>query len=159
MIKRIVLLAASCFVVLAASAQLTITGTVSDEQDQPLAGANIVIDHTLLGVTTSADGTFRLKNLPPGKYTLFFSFLGYQKQEYHLDLREPARLRIQLKLSPILGEEVIIRGIRAGIKDPVAYTNLSQEDLRNENQNRPANYQCYGCRCFHKGVMWPNEKS
>ncbi|MFA5815147.1 MAG: TonB-dependent receptor [Bacteroidales bacterium] len=136
MIKRIALLAASCFVVLAASAQLTITGTVTDEQDQPLGGANVVIDHTLLGVMTKDDGTFILKNLPPGKYTLFFSFVGYQKLEYLLDLVEPSKLRIRLQPSQVMGDEVIIRGIRAAQNDPVTYTNLSQEDLRADNQTR-----------------------
>ncbi len=136
MFKRIALLAASCFVFLAASAQLAITGTVTDEQDQPLAGANVVIEHTLLGVMTRADGTFSLKNLPPGKYTLFFSFVGYQKLEYRLELAAPAKISVRLQPSQVLGDEVIIRGIRASQKDPVTYTNLSSQDLRTDIQTR-----------------------
>lgn len=136
MIKRIMLLAGSCFVVLAASAQLTITGTVTDEQDQPLAGANVVIDRTLMGVMTKDDGTFGLKNLPPGPYTLLVSFLGYQKTEYRLELIAPVNIRIKLKTASILTDEVIIRGIRAGQNDPVSFTNLSNEDIRKESQVR-----------------------
>lgn len=136
MIKRIALLAASCFVVLAASAQLTITGTVTDEQDQPLAGANVVVDRTFAGVMTKDDGTFTLKNLPPGKYILFFSFLGYQKQEYRLDLTTSIKLHIKLQQTTVMGDEVIILGTRAGLKDPVTFTNLSREDLRADIQTR-----------------------
>lgn len=136
MIKRILLSAASCFVVLAASAQLTITGTVIDEQDQPLAGAHVVIDHTLLGVMTKADGTFVIKNLTAGKFLLIFSFVGYQKMEYPVDLVQSTDLKIKLLPSRVLADEVIIRGIRAGLKDPVTHSNLSREDLQNENQTR-----------------------
>ncbi|MCX6224335.1 MAG: TonB-dependent receptor [Bacteroidia bacterium] len=133
-------MSASCFVVLAAFAQLTITGTVTDEQDQPLAGANVVVDQTFLGEMTKHDGTFLLKNLPPGKYTLFFSFVGYHKLEYRLDLAAPAKIRIKLVPSEVMGDEVIIRGIRAGQKDPVTFTDLSCEDIRTDNQTRDIPY-------------------
>jgi iron complex outermembrane receptor protein len=127
------LLAGSCFVVLAASAQLTITGTVTDEQDRPLAGANVVIEHTLLGVMTKNDGTFKLTNLHPGAVTLMISFMGYQKADYPVDLRTSADIRIRLQPAPIMADEVVIRGTRAGQKDPVSFTNLSRQDLRTEN--------------------------
>jgi iron complex outermembrane receptor protein len=136
MIKRILLFAVSCFVSLAAFAQLTITGTISNEQDQPLGGASVVADHTLLGAITNDDGTFRLKNLPPGQYTLLVTFMGYQKVEYRLDLKAPATIRIKMKPADILADEVIIHGSRAGLKDPVSFTNLSKADLRAENQIR-----------------------
>lgn len=129
-------MAASCFVVLAASAQLTITGTVTDEQDQPLAGASVLIDHTFMGVVTQNDGTFILKNLPHGKYTLVFSFLGYQKQEYRTDESGSANIRIRLLPVQVLGDEVIIRGTRAGRNDPVAFTNLSRQDLSTDVPTR-----------------------
>ncbi|MFA6129010.1 MAG: TonB-dependent receptor [Bacteroidales bacterium] len=140
MIKRIMLIAASCFVALAASAQLTITGKVTDEQDQPLAGANVLIDHTFMGVMTKDDGTFLLKSVPPGKYTLIFSFVGFQKQEYPLDLAGPVKISIQMKATPVMGDEVIIRGTRAGSKDPVTYFNIGQEQIRSENQTRDIPY-------------------
>jgi iron complex outermembrane receptor protein len=134
MVKRIVLFAVSCFVTLSVAAQLTISGTVTDEQDQPLAGANVVVDQTFFGVMTKADGTFILKGLHPGKYTLFFSFLGYHKLEYRLDITTSAKLQIKLLPSAILGEEVIIRGNRANRTDPVTHTNLSRDDIMASNQ-------------------------
>ncbi len=136
MIKRIMLIAASCFVVLSASAQLTITGTITNEQDQPLAGANVVVDHTLLGVMSNVDGTFRLKNLVPGKFTISVTYLGYRKQEYQLDLKDPENIRIKMQPEDLMADEVIIHGTRAGQKDPVSFTNLSRSDLKAENQIR-----------------------
>jgi len=136
MIKRIMLLAASCFVVLSASAQLTITGTVTDEQDQPLYGANVVFNNTRPGITTRDDGTFILRNLPPGKCTLHITFVGFEKQEQHLDLKASQNLTIRLHQSSVLTDEVIIRGIRAGENDPVTHTNLTSQDIRAENQIR-----------------------
>ncbi len=132
MIKRIMLFAASCFVVLSASAQLTITGTVTDEKDRPLAGANVLVDPTLMGVTTRDDGTFSVKNLKPGNYTLVFSYMGFEQMRYPVDWNESTHIIIKLKPAKILADAVVIQGTRAGHKDPVTYTNLSRSDIRAE---------------------------
>ncbi len=129
-------MAASCFVALGAFAQLTITGTVSGEQDQPLTGANVVIESTLAGVTTDDDGRFTIKNLPPGSYRLLVSFVGYTRAEYPLDLQKSATLAIRLVPASILAPEVTIRASRAGQADPVSYTNLSSREIRDENPTR-----------------------
>jgi len=136
MFKRIALLAASCFVVLAASAQLTITGTVTNEQDQPLFGANVVIDHTLLGVVTRDDGTFVLRNLPPGKYTVIVSYVGFQKQEVPLDLKATSKILVKMVPSPVMGDEVIIKGTRASQKDPVTFTNIDRTEINIDQVTR-----------------------
>ncbi|MFA6798219.1 MAG: carboxypeptidase-like regulatory domain-containing protein, partial [Bacteroidales bacterium] len=75
MFKRIAILLASCFIVLAAHAQLSITGTVTDEQDQPLAGAHVLLEGTLQGVITNLQGNFSLTNLKSGDYQLRVTFV------------------------------------------------------------------------------------
>nr|WP_304188751.1 TonB-dependent receptor [Rhodothermus marinus] len=62
-----------------------LTGTVTDEQGNPLPGANIVVVHeptgTQYGTTTQIDGRYTLLNLKPGgPYTITVSFIGYQPQ-------------------------------------------------------------------------------
>ena len=136
MIKRILLIVVSCFVSLTAVAQLTITGTVTNEQDQPLAGANVVVDHTLLGVMTGDDGTFRLRNLSPGSYLLIVTYLGYQRVEYPIELITPEKISIRMQPASLMADEVVIHGTRAGIKDPVSFTNLGSEDIRMQQQTR-----------------------
>jgi len=134
------LLAVSCFVVLSASAQLTITGTVTNEQDQPLQGANVVLKHTQSGAITRDDGSFTLKNLAPGKYTLQCSYLGFERKEQTLDLSGSVSLTIRLHPLAVMTDEVIIRGIRAGNNDPVTHSDLNSQDIRNEMPVRDIPY-------------------
>ena len=61
-------------------------GLVKDAQSgEELIGASIYIkEHPELGSTTGLDGTFVLKNVPDGKFTLVCSYLSYETQEQAL---------------------------------------------------------------------------
>lgn len=55
-----------------------ITGIVTDKTTNDiLVGANIVIKGTTYGAAADFDGKYCLLNIPPGKYTLIFSYIGY----------------------------------------------------------------------------------
>ncbi len=58
----------------------TIKGTVIDQESEvPLIGVNVslVEDDLLLGTTTDLDGNFQLENIPVGRHTLLFTYIGY----------------------------------------------------------------------------------
>jgi TonB-linked SusC/RagA family outer membrane protein len=55
---------------------IPITGTVFDENNEPIPGAMIIVKGTTRGVTTDLDGTFTIQATPDDK--LEVSFLGYQ---------------------------------------------------------------------------------
>lgn len=56
-----------------------IAGKVTDESTgQPLVGANVVIEGTLLGNVTDADGAYFILNVRPGSYTLKATYVGYR---------------------------------------------------------------------------------
>jgi len=55
-----------------------VRGIVKTSDGSPLAGANVVIKGTKLGSTTDINGEFVLQGMPPGKYTLEVSFMGYE---------------------------------------------------------------------------------
>lgn len=59
--------------------QKTISGTVTDNFDQPLAGANILVQGTTRGTTTDFEGYYEIP-VSEGE-TLVISYLGYQTQE------------------------------------------------------------------------------
>lgn len=61
-------------------AQKTVSGTVTDEEGQPLPGVTIVVKGTTYGTTSSADGKYTLANVTDDA-TLVFSFLGMITQE------------------------------------------------------------------------------
>lgn len=58
----------------------TITGTVTDSNDEPLPGVSIVIKGTTEGTVTDIDGLYTLPNVEDGA-VLEFSFIGLESQE------------------------------------------------------------------------------
>ena len=54
-----------------------ISGKVVDENNQPLIGCNIVVKGTPLGAATNIKGEYFILNIPPGKYDLTASMIGY----------------------------------------------------------------------------------
>ncbi|WP_435416407.1 carboxypeptidase-like regulatory domain-containing protein [Polaribacter aestuariivivens] len=63
--------------------QTIITGTVF-EKNNPLEGAAVYLNNTMVGTTTNAKGVFSLK-VKEGKHELIISFLGYKTINYNLN--------------------------------------------------------------------------
>lgn len=57
----------------------TVSGTVTDENNQPLPGATVVVQGTNRGTSTDFDGKYQI-NATQGE-TLVFSYVGYATQE------------------------------------------------------------------------------
>lgn len=60
------------------AAQQTVTGTVTDENGQPLQGVNVQVQGTTLGTSTNQSGQFTLSVAPGAQLT--FSYIGYLSQ-------------------------------------------------------------------------------
>ena len=57
----------------------TISGTIIDKVNQlPLAGTNIFLTGTDIGVTSDNDGRFSILNLENGYYSISISYIGYE---------------------------------------------------------------------------------
>ena len=55
-----------------------IFGKVTDEQtNEPLTGVNVVIKNNGQGASTDIEGEFYLIGVPPGKYDILISYIGY----------------------------------------------------------------------------------
>lgn len=117
---RFVLFLLSSVNVLQLSAQ-TITGKVTDTQNQPIEFANILIlqqpDSTLkTGTVSSADGTFEVK-VTPGHYTIRIRALGYKEVDVHRSVQTNVALgSIALPESQINLSEVTVTGSKPIIK-------------------------------------------
>jgi len=60
----------------------SISGTVTDETDNPIEGASVVLEGTSLGATTQTDGTYTISNVPdPVTYTVIASADGFESGE------------------------------------------------------------------------------
>lgn len=56
----------------------TLTGTVSDEEGNPLAAVLVFTDHGGFSATTGTDGTYRIDDIAAGSYLLAAELAGYQ---------------------------------------------------------------------------------
>lgn len=68
----------------AAVADTVITGTVTDEKNNPLPGVTVAAEGTSAGTVTNGGGEFSLR-MPPGARTLVFSFMGFTTQRIAWD--------------------------------------------------------------------------
>jgi len=58
----------------------TVSGTILDEQNEPLIGATVKVKGTTNGAQADLDGKFVISNVPDGA-VLVISYIGYQTQE------------------------------------------------------------------------------
>lgn len=106
----------------------TVTGTVVDENKQPLPGVAILIVGSSSGTTTDFDGKFSL-TLPAGSSELQFSFIGYET----VILTVPSEnvIRLQMKPQTTTLEDVVVIGYGTRRKSDLtgAVTNVSSKDF------------------------------
>jgi iron complex outermembrane receptor protein len=62
------------------SAQNSVSGTVIDLQNKPLAGVSVYAAELHKGTTTDENGKYDFKNLPNGSFRLSFTLIGYTTQ-------------------------------------------------------------------------------
>src|SRR5262245_57969617 len=54
-----------------------ITGAVVNDQGQPIASANVVVQGTRIGALTGIDGKYVLANVPAGSHVVVASLIGF----------------------------------------------------------------------------------
>ena len=93
---------------------MTVSGTIIDENNQPLGYATVAIPDTTTGTTTDADGKFELKNVPANA-TLEIRYVGYKTQTVSPD----TNLEIKMDTDTITAEEVTVIGCSPDTKNGI----------------------------------------
>ena len=106
MVRKIVLSLIAVFVFLAyATAQnRQISGTVSDANGHPVAGATVIVDGTSLGTTTDTAGEYTLS--APVNGTLVVTFVGFEPQQ--LPIAGKTRINVTMKEDAQAIDDVIV---------------------------------------------------
>ncbi|MEL0299467.1 MAG: carboxypeptidase-like regulatory domain-containing protein [Flavobacteriaceae bacterium] len=106
-----------------------ISGSISDENGDPLPGASIVVDGSSRGVTSDFDGNFTITASNGDK--LVVSYVGYKSQT--IDVGSSSTISVQMQLGSALDEVVISASRRAEkVQDaPASVSIISSEDISN----------------------------
>jgi outer membrane receptor protein involved in Fe transport len=100
-----------------------ISGFVKDaETGDPLPGVNVYLEGTTFGAATDLDGYYFIINIPPGKYTVVSSMMGYRTHKL-TDVRILNDLTTKhdflLKPAILTGEEVTVTAERPLIQPDI----------------------------------------
>jgi TonB-linked SusC/RagA family outer membrane protein len=87
-------------------AQRTVTGTVLDDSQQPVASANVVLKGTQTGALTDNNGKFTI-NVPSSGGSLLISFIGFVTQEVLIGTSSVVNVTLQTE-STALNEVVVV---------------------------------------------------
>ena len=139
MIKRLLLLAGSiwlmCLAAVAAPGDIKCSGTVVDDQGEPIVGATISVPGTSLATATDIDGRFSLN--VPAKKSIRVNYIGFRPVT--LEAKE-AMGDIQMETeSQMLKDVVVEQSIAKTRLTPVAVSTVGAQtiDLKLGNQELP----------------------
>jgi outer membrane receptor protein involved in Fe transport len=103
-----------------------ISGTIVNDAREPLPGASISIKNTVSGTTADAKGNFTLTTKQKFPFTLVFTMVGYQTQEFNVTALT-SRLQVSMVTQTMLGSEVVVTASRVEesiLQSPVAIEKL-----------------------------------
>ena len=102
--KTILKIFMMCFCVIS-YAQTTINGSVTDQNSQPLTGANVIIDGTSTGAMTDFDGNYSITVNSKGSVTVTASMMGFKSSSQNAD--SSSTLNFALEDGTFLDEVVV----------------------------------------------------
>ena len=108
--KNLALFIVLLFVAAQARAQFSVTGTVTDESGDPFPGVQVLVQGTLIGTTSDANGIYTLE-VSAGESILSFRFVGYRTQEFSVS-EGTSVLDVRMFESVLGLEEMVVVGSR-----------------------------------------------
>jgi Ca-activated chloride channel homolog len=86
----------------AAEDTLLITGAITDAKTgAPIPYAAVMVEGTSKGTTTSVDGSFTIRGMAPGRYTLRVSILGYETKTATVAVSAPTVEVVRVALNEV----------------------------------------------------------
>ena len=120
------------------SAQVSVSGIVTNDKGDALSGANVYLAGTSLGAAAKSDGKYQIDDVPAGNYTLVFSYLGYSTMETSVQVGNSNTTKnAQLSRAALEIEALQVTGTI--IKDrvtPFPHSSLTSEDIELRTASR-----------------------
>ena len=116
-----------------AMAQGTVSGTISDANASPIAGATVLVVGTTNGTISQADGSYSLE-VPAGEQTISASFISYSTITQTVTVTDGGNVTLDFTLTDdVLGlNEIIVTGsfsARSQKEAPTSMTLLNSKQL------------------------------
>lgn len=112
---------------LSAQTQLKVTGTVSDENGEPLIGATVLVRGTTTGAVTDIDGNYVIQS--PGNGSLVFSFVGCEAQTIPVQGRSKIDVILKSSISSLDEVVVVGYGVQKKVTMTGAVSNMNGKEL------------------------------
>jgi iron complex outermembrane receptor protein len=107
----------------------SVRGRVSDVGDKTLPGVAIVLKGTAFGTNSAPDGTFVLRDIPEGNYTIIMSMIGFRTHEHIVIVKKGEAT----ELPPVVLQEdqhELSEVVITGNRDAVYVATKPSESLR-----------------------------
>jgi len=108
---------------------------IEKDSGQPVIGANVILEGTTKGAAADMDGNYFIINVPPGKYNIVVTAIGYQKIKItgaQVFTDRTTNQDFELSSEVLQGDEVVITAVRPIIEkdrtNTSAYVNSDQID-------------------------------
>jgi iron complex outermembrane recepter protein len=116
--KSLILTIQLLLLFIAASAQLSIKGTVQDDQSEPVPGATVKLKSATITRTglTDGQGAFAFHELPEGDYTLTVTNIGFDEYSQNLSLTNQSvgalKIMLSVRSTQLQSVEIVGRSAR-----------------------------------------------
>ncbi|MBI4723248.1 MAG: TonB-dependent receptor [Candidatus Stahlbacteria bacterium] len=106
----------------------TIRGFVKDKfAGEPIEFAQVYLETTPYGDVSDGNGYYVIPNIPNGKYTIIFSYIGYESKKIEIELiaAKPLTLNVDLTISTIQLPEMKVTAKRSKFESEVNVSKLT----------------------------------
>jgi len=124
-----------------------IYGIITDEKDEPLPYATIILKGSSIGVNANADGKYEL-SIPNGSHTIHYQYVGYKTIEKFIQY-DGKRIELNIQLFP---QDIEIKEveIKANAEDPAYNVIRKAIQKRDFYLNE---FKEYTCDAYVKGIQ------
>lgn len=108
---------------------------ISEDTNEPLVGANVLIIGTNQGAATGIDGNYNIINVRPGIYSVRFGYVGYKAKVVEniiVNSDQTTVLNMSLEPTTLIGEEVVVVAKRPIVEFNQTSTvvSINREDIK-----------------------------
>ncbi len=111
----------------------SLSGTITDvKTGYPLAGASVFIHDANKGIISKPDGSYKINNIPPGKYLVEVSYVGYSSNAQAITIRTETQQDFSLQQTAVEREAVTVTGVSSATRikqNPQPVTIVRRQDF------------------------------